>query len=460
MTTFSGYNDSRGQGQSSCEKRKGLLCLAGRAFSDYFGNSVLRYSKERKAISMDYKKAAIVYGALLAGFSAYVLLDTFVLSSSVQTGANEMNLSLFAEQQNDTVSGTAPSQQTERSAETAAASQQAGTESPADSGDARTGQTDAEPAETETAAAAVSDGDSAAANNGNTAPKAANSEAKAGNSTAKNEQTAEKAVTAAPQTTEPPAPATEAPPPEPVYLNDDTHYQDENISIALSEYNWYDTSVYVADIQLSSAQYLKTAFAKDTYGRNVTAPTSEIAAGKGAILAVNGDFYGTHTHGYVIRNGVLYRDVPRDDTDYLCITADGSFFITTDDEYSAQELLDMGVWQCFMFGPRLIENGVIAVDDNSEVARSMASNPRTAVGQIDALHYVFVVSDGRTSESDGLSLSQLAEVMQSLGVQTAYNLDGGGSTTMYFNGAVINNPTTSGRTIRERSVSDIVYIGY
>ena len=50
--------------------------------------------------------------------------------------------------------------------------------------------------------------------------------------------------------------------------------------------------------------------------------------------------------------------------------------------------------------------------------------------------------------------------MQSLGAQTAYNLDGGGSSTMYFNGNLINNPTTNGRSIKERSVSDIVYIGY
>ena len=49
--------------------------------------------------------------------------------------------------------------------------------------------------------------------------------------------------------------------------------------------------------------------------------------------------------------------------------------------------------------------------------------------------------------------------MKSLGCEMAYNLDGGGSSTMYFNGKVINNPT-SGRSIKERSVSDIVYIGY
>lgn len=75
-------------------------------------------------------------------------------------------------------------------------------------------------------------------------------------------------------------------------------------------------------------------------------------------------------------------------------------------------------------------------------------------------HYLFVVSDGRTSESEGLSLYEMAEFMQSLGAATAYNLDGGGSSTMYFNGEVVNNPTTSGRNIKERSVSDIVYIGY
>ena len=90
----------------------------------------------------------------------------------------------------------------------------------------------------------------------------------------------------------------------------------------------------------------------------------------------------------------------------------------------------------------------------------MASNPRTAIGILEPLHYVFVVSDGRTEESEGLTLYELAEFMQSIGAATAYNLDGGGSSTIYFNGEVINNPTTDGKSIRERSVSDIVYVGY
>jgi len=104
-----------------------------------------------------------------------------------------------------------------------------------------------------------------------------------------------------------------------------------------------------------------------------------------------------------------------------------------------------------------LEDGEIAVDVNTEVDKAKTSNPRTAIGIIDANHFIFVVSDGRTTESEGLSLYELAEFMQELGAETAYNLDGGGSSTMYFNGSVINNPT-SGGSIKERSVSDIVYI--
>ena len=52
------------------------------------------------------------------------------------------------------------------------------------------------------------------------------------------------------------------------------------------------------------------------------------------------------------------------------------------------------------------------------------------------------------------------QVLQELGVETAYNLDGGGSSTMVYQGEVVNNPTTSGNSVKERSVSDIVYIGY
>jgi len=141
------------------------------------------------------------------------------------------------------------------------------------------------------------------------------------------------------------------------------------------------------------------------------------------------------------------------------IDSAGDFSLIQEDGVGAQSLLDSGAMQVFSFGPALVENGKAAVSANSEVSQSMRSNPRTAIGQVSELHYIFIVSDGRTSESSGLSLLELAEQFEKRGCSIAYNLDGGGSSTMYFNGQVINNPT-NGRGNREREVSDIVYIGY
>ncbi|MBR6094352.1 MAG: phosphodiester glycosidase family protein [Lachnospiraceae bacterium] len=226
--------------------------------------------------------------------------------------------------------------------------------------------------------------------------------------------------------------------------------------ITLATYRVNDTDIYVADIVFDSVESLKTAFAQDTYGRKITDKTSRIAENKNAVLAINGDYYGARERGYVIRNGVLYRDTPSDE-DVLCIYADGHMEIVDPDEVSAEELLQAGVWQAFSFGPGLLQDGEYLVDQNDEVGRAMASNPRTAIGMIDSNHYVFVVSDGRTDESRGLSLYELAGFMEGLGVKTAYNLDGGGSSTMVYEGQIVNTPA-NGRHSNERSVSDIVYI--
>lgn len=241
----------------------------------------------------------------------------------------------------------------------------------------------------------------------------------------------------------------------------DTAYSDDNITVKITTYRKYDTNIYVADITVKSADYLQTAFADDTFGKNITDKTSVIASDHNAILAVNGDFCGAQNSGYVIRNGKLYRAASAgDDQEDLVIDGDGNFSIVSEGDATAESLLKSGAQQVLSFGPGLVENGKVAVSENDEVGKAMASNPRTAIGQIDSLHYVLVVSDGRTDESTGLSLYQMAAFLKTLGVKTAYNLDGGGSSTMYFNGSVVNKPTTTGRNISERSVSDIVYIGY
>lgn len=240
-------------------------------------------------------------------------------------------------------------------------------------------------------------------------------------------------------------------------------YNDGKVSINYKEYTVNGTTIHVAEVSAGSASYLKTAFAQGSYGKNVTATTSDIADSVDAILAINGDYYGAREKGYVIRNGKIYRNTASDDAEDLVIYEDGSFGIINESEITAEQLLAKGAVQTLSFGPALIENGKVSVGSDDEVGRAMASNPRTAIGIKSDGTYLFVVSDGRTDESEGLSLLELAQFMQSLGAETAYNLDGGGSSTMVFNGSVVNTPTGGGignGSGSERKVSDIVYIGY
>ena len=439
---------------------------------------------------------AVCFSALLFAFTVYIALDTFVLSASYNTNAVEMNTSMFeetpsgrsaADSLNDGSSSpeeaeNSRSRQNENSGEPASDDRSgagrpggasgeppaadrgsgAGADRPAEDPGAPSGRAPGERPGSDSrnsrgsgeepgepagpGSGSAPGGDSAGRSSGSSSRsgrsgRSDRSDGEPGGSGRNSWNSAESAagVDAAAE------------------YSGDTTYKDSNVAITLTEYTQNDTKIYVADVTVSSTQYIKTAFAKDTYGKNVTESTSAMAVSHNAIFAVNGDYYGAQERGFVIRNGIVYRDTAAD-KDVLCIYADGTLGIVSDREYTADELVANGVWQAFSFGPALVEDGAIAVSRDDEVGRGMVSNPRTAVGMINTNHFVFVVSDGRTDESEGLSLYELAQFMLSLGVKTAYNLDGGGSSTMFFNGQVVNNPT-SGGGIKERGVSDIVYIG-
>ena len=196
-----------------------------------------------------------------------------------------------------------------------------------------------------------------------------------------------------------------------------TAYEDDTKSITIETYERNNTQIHVATVKIKGNASIKTALANETYGRNVVAKTSTTAKSVNAVLAINGDYYGARDAGYVVRNGQLLRSESQNASqEDLVIYKDGSFGIIKEGDITAQQLVDNGAMQVLSFGPALIENG------------------------------------------QGLSLKQLAEFMKELNVTTAYNLDGGGSSTMYFNGQIINKPTTNGRNIEEREVSDIVYL--
>ena len=235
-------------------------------------------------------------------------------------------------------------------------------------------------------------------------------------------------------------------------------YSDSKSKITVTQYRAYDSNIYVADVEVTDGTSILSAFANNTYGRNITDTTSDMVEENNAVLAINGDYYGARQSGYVIRNGVVYRNQGSNGED-MVISKDGTLSFISESDTTTDSLIQKQAWQVLSFGPVLVENGEVAVTENDEVGMAMASNPRTAIGTVAKNHYLFVVSDGRTSESAGLSLYELANFMKALGATNVYNLDGGGSSTMVFQGDVVNNPTTNGNKISERAVSDILYIG-
>lgn len=402
---------------------------------------------------------AVVFSFCLIAFTVFIALDTFVLSSVYQADATQINTEMIiaAKENGESTQKESESPQTDDtddSGKNGDGNPAGGGASQSDAGDSAIRQEpDQSSSPSQSDAGDSESGEEKGSRTGG-GPGSSRHGKKPGNKPGHGDSTAttktisgfdqeEAAESAAEVTTD--------------NSGDSREYKDENVQVTYTQYETNGTTIHVADVRVSSAEYLKTAFAKGTYGKNVTQSTSEIAASNNAVLAVNGDYYGVQERGYVIRNGVLYRE-EAGENDVLCIYADGSMKVVDPSTATAQELLEQGVWQAFSFGPGLITDGEIDVALNTEVGKAKASNPRTAIGIIDDLHYVFVVSDGRSGESEGLSLYELASFMEQLGVQTAYNLDGGGSSTMVFQGEVVNNPS-SGFRDEEREVSDIVYIG-
>lgn len=372
---------------------------------DWIKNRIMKHQNNK--IKFPYLWSA-VYGILLAGYVTFTLLDTFVLPKDL------VYIGDITEQNNITTDATAATVTTAITVTTAAATADLYVITPKETSNTQ----DIFVSESQSSKAQTFD------------------------------------VTASAVTEEPIITESE----EAVIT--ETGYQSSSILISITHERVNDTEVYIGEVIIKDPSLLKAGLANDSFGRNLKQYTSTIAANNNAIFAINGDYYGFRESGYVMRNGYMYRTNGRsgEQCDGMAIFDDGHMEVYKEPEIDAQALADRGAVQIFCFGPALIKDSEILVNEDSEVEMSWNDNPRTAIGQISPLHYLFVVSDGRTDESRGLSLNSLALFMKSKGCNTAYNLDGGGSSTMWFMGKVVNVPT-DGRRFGERGISDIVYIG-
>lgn len=237
------------------------------------------------------------------------------------------------------------------------------------------------------------------------------------------------------------------------YNEDNIEYKSSTMNIKLQNIVKKEPNInmWLANIKIKNPEQIKSAFAGDKFTLENKEKTSEIAKRNNAIIAINGSAYGFNEKGFVIRDKVLYRDTNLDASP-LVIKDNGDFEIYNYGEKTGQEMLDLGAMHVYDFGPDLIRYGDIV--DYGDSWYKNDKQPRTVIGQKGELEYVIIVVDGRSKESEGISLYDVALELKNRGCYVGYNLDGGGSTTLYFNGEVLNNPSD---LLGERKISDILY---
>ncbi len=240
----------------------------------------------------------------------------------------------------------------------------------------------------------------------------------------------------------------------------DYAYETDKVRIEVRRYEIKNVVYFTAEIWLTEPSQLRSAFSSGKFD-GATETVQDIATRNNAILAINGDFATFNNGGIIIREGISYR-TNRSTRQLLVIDVNGDFIpyqVPPDKaEEAAAEFIAAGVWQTFVFGPVLVENSqAVELPKDFFVNTGLATEPRTAIAQLGPLHYLWMVVDGRKEGySQGVSLARLQELLLEHGAVTAFNLDGGGSSTLFYDGKILNKPANGG----QRHVPDILYIGY
>ena len=201
--------------------------------------------------------------------------------------------------------------------------------------------------------------------------------------------------------------------------------------------------------------------------------TSEMALKHDAVAAVNGSFFDMEKHFPIcylrIDSVNLGENTPGKDTvnrkyyqyGTLCLGGDSVVILKTDSSRHWEDALPHP--NIMTAGPLLIWHDTLQYMRNDRTFVTQRHN-RTAVGIREDGTVLLFVADGRFKQAEGLSLTELQQLLRWLGCRDALNLDGGGSTTMYLNlgdyQGVINCPSDNGRFDHEgeRGVSNAVMV--
>ena len=217
-------------------------------------------------------------------------------------------------------------------------------------------------------------------------------------------------------------------------------------------------------IKIADPSQLRTAMSMDSYDDPGTVSAKTLAKHVNALVALNGDYFKyNYDKGYVLRQGVFYRDALDGTWDSLIIDDQGDFHgvLEATSESMAAALADLEAQgrfpvNVFTFGPVLVQDGQIVREEGEftkEMHYSSLATQRIALLQLGPLEYAVVEIDSDGGNGTGMNLSELARFILEIypDCKLAYNLDGGGSTHLIVNGKQVH------ATVSGRAVCDIIY---
>lgn len=234
-------------------------------------------------------------------------------------------------------------------------------------------------------------------------------------------------------------------------------YVSNTLSVKIDKKHQYDSVYWVAKIKTKNPKQLRSAMSYGTYG-GARQLTSEAVRSNGGIIGVNGSAFSYSTGkpsplGMCIKDGVIYGNYA---TSYsvMAVKKDGTIF-TPPLGLWGEDLVRMGVKDTYNFGPILINNGQAQPIDMQNFPLTSYKYARTVVGMVRPNEYVLLVADADRNGvySKGLNHYEMIAELQRMGCRYAYNLDGGGSVTLYYDGRVLNRPSDG----PERPCADFLY---
>lgn len=249
-------------------------------------------------------------------------------------------------------------------------------------------------------------------------------------------------------------------------------YQDPSISVKIETGRIYDTNYMVAQVKLANATQIRSTMAGSYYSPSTASPIT-MAKRANAVFAINGDYFSSRNGvGFTARQGKEYRNRCNGTYDVMVIDDKGDLHIlkapTKEDmEAFKAELTAAGgsIVNGYTFGPGLVINGEKQTGFVDMDNAALKSAQRMCLAQVGPLEYLCIASEGPEDKgSVGLTLEQFAELVASFeGVQNAYNLDGGSSTTMVFQeldektGKRTHDKINSPNNPKRRHLNDIIY---